>query len=331
MHQSKYSDIKPHAVPICSIRCDQQVVCRVSEAARATSAAPTFFPVQKIDDRYFVDGGMEYNNPSLAIYGHYSLHDRVTSSKITSNMSEAASPAAHHDGLDFSRVRIVNLGTGTKPEELPPRQRDRLANFVPAFIKMSLFLKRTLTEFAVSSEKMAVSMKYIAAVSSGDVKYERFSADNGVCYIKMDKYKKLQLISDLTATYLKSDAIKARLEKIGEEIAMDYLSKHDHKPTIESAPSNSLTVPHPNSTSSRNNLPHTTDMSEAGPSAAASTNSSYEMSHKDTEIDTDPQKQAGEVRLEWATSPHIDTKEISADMMRQEIGIATESTGLAEC
>jgi patatin-like phospholipase/acyl hydrolase len=43
----------------------------VTEAARATSAAPTFFPVQKIGKRYFVDGGMEYNNPSQAIFSHY--------------------------------------------------------------------------------------------------------------------------------------------------------------------------------------------------------------------------------------------------------------------
>ena len=69
--QSKYSDIKPGAVPICSLPCHKQVECLVTEAARATSAAPTFFPVQKIGKRYFVDGGMEYNNPSQAIFSHY--------------------------------------------------------------------------------------------------------------------------------------------------------------------------------------------------------------------------------------------------------------------
>ena len=245
VHQSKYSDIRPFAVPICSAQCNEQVECLVSEAARATSAAPTFFPVQKIGDRYFVDGGMEHNNPSFAIYNHCSKLDRVTASRETSNLPQAASAAAHHDDLNFSLVRFVNLGTGTKSEDLQPRQRDRLAAFVPAIIKMTLFLKRTLTEFAVSSEIMAQSMRILAQASSGKVRYERFSADNGVCYIKMDKYKELGRISDLTRDYLENTATQAELERVGEEIALDYLFRHHHGTPMETTHPNGSTIPHP--------------------------------------------------------------------------------------
>ena len=315
MHQSKYSDIKRGAVPICSARCDKQVVCLIHEAARATSAAPTFFPVQKIGDRFFIDGGMEHNNPSFAIYEHYSEPDHASSARRTSIVPVVESTPAHHDDLDFSRVRIVNLGTGTKSEELPPRQRDRLAAFVPAFIKMTLFLKRTLTEFAVTAENMAGAMKAIARASSGDIEYERFSADNGVCYIKMDRHKDLGRISDLTREYLRNTAIQARLERVGKDIAMDYLFKHHHDTTIESAPSNTLNVPHANSTPPRNDLLQTPEMSEAGPSAAPSTNSSYETSQIDTHNDTDISKQPGEVRVAWATTPtHVNAEDIAAEI-----------------
>ena len=77
---SEYSDIKEDAVLICNSRCHKQVACLVSEAARAMSAAPTYFPFLKIRDRYFVDGGMEFNDPSHAIYRHCKGLDTVITS-----------------------------------------------------------------------------------------------------------------------------------------------------------------------------------------------------------------------------------------------------------
>ena len=215
---------------ICSRQCPEQVACLVTEAARATSAAPTFFPVQKIGSRYFVDGGMEHNNPSEAIFEHCTKSKRTNVSNDIIDVPESAPPTGHHDGLDFSQVRFVNLGTGTRSEALPPRQRDRLAQLVPAPVRMAIFLKRTLTEFAVNSEKTAAHMRTISWVSqnssSANVSYMRFSADNGVCYIKMDKYKALNDIAQLTRDYLKKPETEARLNWAALEIAKDYLQRH---------------------------------------------------------------------------------------------------------
>jgi patatin-like phospholipase/acyl hydrolase len=219
-HQSKYSDYKPNPVPICSVSCPNQVVCKVCDAARATSAAPTFFPVQHIGGRFFVDGGMEHNNPSYAIFQHYTEYERSVGSRRASVVNEAASlPATRHGNLDFSRVRFVNLGTGTKPNTLPDRRRDRLATFLPPFIRMGVFLKRTLTEFATNSENVADQLKILSSVSgpssSVDFKYKRFSADNGVCYIKMDSYKQLALIENLTRKYLEREDTQSNLRLLG--------------------------------------------------------------------------------------------------------------------
>jgi patatin-like phospholipase/acyl hydrolase len=38
---------------------------KIWEAARATSAAPTYFERLKVGDDEFIDGGMGYNNPVL--------------------------------------------------------------------------------------------------------------------------------------------------------------------------------------------------------------------------------------------------------------------------
>ena len=94
---------------------------------------------------------------------------------------------------------------------------------------MSIFLKRTLTEFAVNSENIADQMRIMAWTSTGgriDFKYHRFSADNGVCYIKMDKYKALSDIEDLTRQYLENPTTQTDLQNLGEEIGRDYIQRH---------------------------------------------------------------------------------------------------------
>ena len=72
-------------------------------------------------------------------------------------------------------------------------------------------------------------METIAWVSGDSspfrVKYERFSGDTGVCFIKMDKYKKVQSIEDLTRDYLKDSEFKSKLERVATEIVEEYLQK----------------------------------------------------------------------------------------------------------
>ena len=79
-------------------------------------------------------------------------------------------------------------------------------------------------------------MNTVARVSSGNVIYERFSADTGVCYIKMDNYKETRLIEGLTSKYLKNPEVQARLKKVGEEIATGYLLKRRPSTTTGPAP-----------------------------------------------------------------------------------------------
>jgi len=166
-----------------------------------------------------VDGGLEFNNPSHVIFDHYIKANRLSKSRRLSISMETAGHACHEDFV-FSRARLVNLGTGTDPEG--PEALSR-ASPIPGFIRMALFLKRELKKIAVDSERTAHYMRSLAE-TAGDVDFVRFSADNGVCFVKLDKYKKLESIENLTLKYLSEDQIRKKMHRLAEEVAADYLA-----------------------------------------------------------------------------------------------------------
>ena len=188
---------------------------------------------------------------------------------------------------------------------------------------MLIFLKKTLTDIAVEAEVQAGTMRSLIYASSGNVKYERFSADNGVCYIKMDKYKELELIKILTTNYLDNKTVQDTLKKVGEEIATDYLLKHGHQPDIGSSPSTTLTVPNPNPSSSRHTPSQTLEASEPGTSVAASSNNSCKSSNGQIQNDRNPSEQIGDLTVssKMTASPDIDTMHLSVDMMAPTIKV----------
>jgi hypothetical protein len=57
-HNINFRNFKPH-----DLRIANNYNCTIVEAARATSAAPFFFPAMKIGNTTFWDGGLQNNNP----------------------------------------------------------------------------------------------------------------------------------------------------------------------------------------------------------------------------------------------------------------------------
>jgi hypothetical protein len=157
----------------------------VYQAARATCAAPTYFPVQKIADRSFVDGGLQFNNPSHVIFQHYSRSILVEESQMES-ATEGVPHNLSHGELNFTKVRIINLGTGTKADASSSRP-SFMTKITPG-ARNATFLKTTLKEIAIDSENVVDVMRTIARFKGGrlGIDYERFSADNGVGDIKRD-------------------------------------------------------------------------------------------------------------------------------------------------
>ena len=227
---SRYAGLKKKAVCICSLDCgEENVVCRVCDAARATSAAPTYFPVAKIEaiggQRYFSDGGFENNNPTISIINHYETYKRAKSAAPYNDTPQVA----RHGNLDFTRARYVNIGTGTMTDALA-RHRDTVASLLPGFVRMGIFLKETLTEIAVSAERDAAFVRMMADRDPINLKYERFSADTGVCFIKLYHYKRLPQIKELTEKYLETEKVRIEMRRVASELAEEYLDSHRIEP-----------------------------------------------------------------------------------------------------
>ena len=223
---SQYSKLKRKAVPICSFPCDGHIDCKVCDAARATSAAPTFFPVMRIGDRFFADGGLAHNNPSFAIFYHYTSLER----KKAAQPNASAPSFSPHGELDCSRVRFTNIGTGAKVDEVELGKRDRLVGFlIPRVVRRSMFLKQTLLDIATNAEEKADIMRQFQALNPTVIMYERFDASHGVSNFKLDDHQALGRIKEKTELYLKEQKTIDLLEEVGLAIALDYI---DANPTV---------------------------------------------------------------------------------------------------
>ncbi|KAI9740296.1 MAG: hypothetical protein M1834_004874 [Cirrosporium novae-zelandiae] len=224
---SRYSPLVKDAVFICSLKClnsPNSLDCGVCDAARATSAAPTYFPPIKIGNRYFIDGAVEYNNPSFALFQHYrsSLPPDVKQNRRETHTSD----------LNFQRIRMVNLGTGNEPQ----RDEQMLAITSRSIVKrLRLFRSirdavvngKDAIKIATTSQTQAEFMETLSQAneSNGDIKYYRLSDNTGVCYIKLDDYKKLDDIQNSTLQYLNNHDTVDRLERIANEITESHINK----------------------------------------------------------------------------------------------------------
>ncbi|KAL8767060.1 MAG: hypothetical protein Q9194_006101 [Teloschistes cf. exilis] len=220
---SQYSKLKHKAVPICSLPCKDNVDCQVSDAARATSAAPTFFPVTCIKDRFFADGGLAHNNPSFAIYFHYTRFESKKRTRRMDQTTDSAPAFSVHGDLDCSCVRFTNIGTGAKIDKVEPGKWERLAGLVPGAIRKGFFLQQTLKEIAVNSEEKADVMRHFQDLNDEVFMYERFD-DRGVSNIKLDDHNALDNIREKTGEYLKHQETKELLDEVGKSIANDYVN-----------------------------------------------------------------------------------------------------------
>ena len=178
----------------------------------------------RIGNRLFRDGGLDHNNPSFAIYRHYTTRKRVMSTRPPTNTS-ARGYAVHRD-LDFSRTRFTNIGTGARVEEVEMGKRQKLANYIPGLgaVLLGVFLMETLHEIAVNSGKTADIMRLFGEADP-NFEFERFDATNKVSDIKLDDYHALNQIEERTMKYLRDPKTRKLLATVGSAIARIYLGQ----------------------------------------------------------------------------------------------------------
>ncbi|KAJ2921098.1 hypothetical protein H1R20_g15995, partial [Candolleomyces eurysporus] len=189
---------------------------KIWEAARATSAAPTYFPRIKLGDHEYVDGGLGFNNPVLLLLGEARVY------------------------YGFARPIgcLVTIGTGMNPNVVLP---DTSSNALGNLGSTAVLLKRmwelvTLTEhahqmaqsisepgsyFRFNIGKKLAEKRWIETVAPSvfdrwfhgakDQQVERYTPENWAqVTIALDDYKGMADFVTLTLEFMKTEVEKTK-------------------------------------------------------------------------------------------------------------------------
>lgn len=187
---------------------------QLRHAARATSAAPSYFKPMTIQGRQFVDGGYgETNNPSWAAWLHYKQNHNLTSDR---------------------KLVMINIGTGTcsRPEVDSQKPRRPLwTKVIPNGIVSALGLMADLSRMATESEGPTSRLWYIAETNPEQLFLERFSADTGIDTIKLDDWQAAtssdgpSVVATKTSAYLDKPEVQDRLERAARALADVFIHR----------------------------------------------------------------------------------------------------------
>ncbi|KAM7189197.1 hypothetical protein V8F33_010199 [Rhypophila sp. PSN 637] len=165
--------------------------CRIWEAARATSAASTFFDPIQIGTQQFVDGATGMNN----------------SVEMVLSEAKAIWPDDARDRIQC----LVSIGTGVQP----------LKDFGGNLAEIANTLKSLATDTQRTAERFYQNH---AELGVGDGRYFRFNVDNsGLSDVRLDEQEKKEQIVAATEMYLEqghtqslvSDFLRARAPQDG--------------------------------------------------------------------------------------------------------------------
>jgi len=159
--------------------------CTIVEAARATSAAPTFFKGIAIGDEnlkeIYVDGGLRLNNPV----------------KYVISEAESAFPNREISCL-------LSLGTGV-PEVIGLEKPDSFQKMVPS--KLINVLKGIATDCEAASEDVARDFQ-----DKGT--YFRLNVDAGLENITLAEWTSLPAVSAHTIAYLHKEEVDSKVDRL---------------------------------------------------------------------------------------------------------------------
>jgi hypothetical protein len=202
------------AVFLCSHKCRKGPFpnqtyqrCEMVDAARATSAAPTFFDPVRIWKKILVDGGYGgTNNPSRDAWSHYTKLKEI---------------------VKTDQVRWVNIGTGTSRGHSVPTKREWKDLLLPRYIQNIMHTIRDLEKIATDSEDTGDAMHLISEMDKSQLEFYRFSATNGIHAIALDDYTMIdnKKLERLTKEYLDDPAVEKELRALARSLADDHREK----------------------------------------------------------------------------------------------------------
>ncbi|EIM91647.1 FabD/lysophospholipase-like protein, partial [Stereum hirsutum FP-91666 SS1] len=186
-------------------RHERFINCKIWEAARATSAAPTFFKPIEIDNGFgilsrYTDGGIGHNNPAGVV-----LHE---ASSIFPERKIAC---------------MISIGTG----KLKVSRLDR-----PGFIQRimpRIDVAVAIVKIVTDCETVAEDMEHRFHDSPGV--YFRFNVDQGMDGVKLSDWDKLDVVHDVTEMYLRSTTVS----KTMTDAAAAVRARRGVAPTVQAS------------------------------------------------------------------------------------------------
>lgn len=160
------------------------IPCTIIEAARATTAAPTFFKravimIQGIK-REYLDGGLAQNNPC----------------DVVLKEAELVFPGR-------SIACIVSIGTG-KLATIRLEKQSVIGNIVP--LKVAKALAKIATDTEYTHQTLQFRFKSRPNV------YFRFNVDEGMQDVTLDEWNKLDDVASHAEKYIGSEDVRQKLE-----------------------------------------------------------------------------------------------------------------------
>ena len=162
--------------------------CKIWEAARATSAAPFYFPMAKIEGDDFIDGGLVYNNPAMQVW--VEAKDIFGEQPLNS---------------------VISLGTGVAT--VKPKK-----SCIPVLGKGKKILK-TLKNTELEHQEMEKICKH------SNTPYFRFNPSTGKDKIGLADYKLLDALEKLTLQFLEQEEVKKKILRCAE--LLDWSTQHN--------------------------------------------------------------------------------------------------------
>ena len=190
----------PHRFRSYPVRKHQTFDCKIWEAARATSAAPTFFKRIEIGElgisKPYVDGGMGCNNPIIQVLEE--AHLIFPSRKVAC---------------------IISIGTGQAQTIIIPKS-GRLRQVLPLDVVSAI--KGIATDCERSAQDVAQRFQGIPNV------YFRFNVEQGMQRIGLAEWDRLREVATHTRQY-------TRMKEVDQKLDAAVTAVKDRKTTVPTA------------------------------------------------------------------------------------------------
>ena len=157
--------------------------CTIWQAARATTAAPTFFKPITIGNQSFIDGVMAHNNPT-------SLALREVA-RVFPNGRLAC---------------VLSLGTGKSETISIPKKRHVIQRMLPLDVIMAI------QKIATECESVHQTVEHRFSNTPGV--YFRFNVEQGLQAVSLSDWERLADVEAHTRQYLKLGEVESKLKKV---------------------------------------------------------------------------------------------------------------------